>query len=130
MAQRAIHVAGGYRGNGWDVSMGALVVEGMYFNRVVGAPYWYTLSEVRAVFKMRHVLWTGLQLLDISRDNALPNACNRMEDMCRKAVKVAAYEHNQIMEKAEKRNRLEYDDDEEEEIDELGSKVESNEKEY
>ena len=76
------------------------------------------------------MLWTGLQLLDIGRDNALPNACNRMEATCQKAVKVAAYEHNQIMEEVERRNRLEYNDDEEEEINRPGSKVESNEEEY
>jgi hypothetical protein len=38
------------------IGAGTLVVKGVYFNRVRGALYWYTLSEVRAVFKMRHVL--------------------------------------------------------------------------
>ena len=52
-----------------------------------------------------------------------------MEATQKKAVKVAAYEHNQIMEEAERRDRLEYDPDEEEEIDELGSEVESNDEE-
>jgi hypothetical protein len=64
-----------------------------------------------------------------SRDNALPNACNRMEATQKKVVKMAAYEHNQIMEEAERRDRLEYDPDEEEEIDELGSEVESDDEE-
>ena len=52
-----------------------------------------------------------------------------MEATQKKAVKVAAYEHNQIMEEAERRDRLEYDPDEEEEIDELGSEVESDDEE-
>ena len=64
-----------------------------------------------------------------SRDNALPNACTRMEATQKKAVKVAAYEHNRIMEEAERRDRLEYDPDDEEEINKLGSKVESNDEE-
>jgi hypothetical protein len=50
------------------IGAGTLVVNRVYFNRVRGAPYWYTLLEVRAVFKMRHVLWTGLQLLKISSE--------------------------------------------------------------
>ena len=111
------------------ISAGAMVVEGVYFNRVKKEPYWYTPSTVWAVFEMRLVLWTGLQLLDISRDNVLSNACNRMEATQKMAVKMAAYEHNQIMEEVERRNRLEYDPDDEEEIDELGSKVESNDEE-
>ncbi len=110
------------------ISAGAMVVDGVYFNRVERAPYWYTPSTVKAVFEMRHVLWTGLQLLDISRDNVLPNACNRMEATRRKAVKMAAYEHNKIMEEAERRDRLEYDPDDEDKIDdEVGSEVESDE---
>ena len=79
---------------------------------------------------MRHVLWTWLELLDFSRENMLPNACNRMEATRKKAVKMAAYEHNQIMEEAERRNRLEYDPDDEEEVDESGSEVESGDEEY
>ena len=107
------------------------MVEGVFFNRVKRAPYWYTPSTVRGVFEMRHVLWTGLQLLDISSDNVLPNACNRMEATRQKAVKVAAYEHNKIMEEAERRDRLEYDPDDEDEIDdEVGSEVESGDDEW
>jgi hypothetical protein len=110
------------------ISAGTMVVEGVYYNRVKRAPYWYTPSEVRAVFEMRHVLWTGLQLLDISRENTLPNACNRMEATRQKAVKVAAYEHNQIMEEAERRDQLEYEHEDEAESDKSGSKVESDDK--
>jgi hypothetical protein len=77
---------------------------------------------------MRHVLWTGLQLLDISRENTLPNACNRMEATRQKAVKVAAYEHNQIMEEAERRDQLEYEHEDEAESNKSGSKVESDDK--
>ncbi len=50
------------------ISAETMVVEGVYYNRVKRAPYWYTPSDVRAVFEMRHVLWTGLQLLDIIRE--------------------------------------------------------------
>ena len=52
-----------------------------------------------------------------------------MEATQKKVVKMAAYEHNQIMEEAERRDRLEYDPDEEEEINELGSEVESDDEE-
>ncbi len=86
------------------IGTGALVVKGVYLNRVRGAPYWYTLSEVRAVFEMRHVLWTGLQLLKISSKNMLPRACNRMEATRQKVVKVVPLDHNKIMEEAERRD--------------------------
>jgi hypothetical protein len=76
------------------ISAGTMVVKGVYYNRVKRALYWYTPSEVRAVFEMRHVLWTGLQLLDISRENMLPNACNRMEATRQKAVKVIRTQSN------------------------------------
>jgi hypothetical protein len=66
-----------------------------------------------------------LQLLDISRENTLPNACNRMEATRQKAVKVVAYKHNQIMEEAKRRNRLEYEHEDEAESNESGSEVES-----
>ena len=112
------------------ISAGTMVVEGVYFDRVKRAPYWYTPSDVRAVFEMRHVLWTGLQLFDISRENKLPNGCNRTEATRQKAVKLVEYQHNQIMEEAERRDRLEYDPDDEEEVDESGSEVESGDEEY
>ncbi len=91
------------------ISAGTLVVKGVYFNRVKGAPYWYTLLEVRAVFETRHVLWTGLQLLKISSENTLPHACNRMEATRQKEVKVVPFNNNKIMEEAERRDWLEYD---------------------
>ncbi len=107
------------------ISTGTMVADGVYYNRVKRAPYWYTPLEVtRAVFKMRHVLWTELQLLDISRENMLPNECNKMEATHQKVVKVAAYEHNQIMEEAERHDQLEYehDDDDDAKSDESSDK--------
>ena len=112
------------------INAGTMVVEGVYYNRVTRAPYWYTPSEVRAVFEMRHALWTGMQLLDISRENTLPNACKRMEAMRQKAVKVAAYEHNQIMEEAERRDQLEYKHEDEAESNKSGSKEVESDDEY
>ncbi len=66
------------------------------------------LSGVRMVFEMRHVLWTGLQLLKISSENKLPQACNRMEAMRQKAVKVVSFQYDRIIEEAGRCNRLEY----------------------
>jgi hypothetical protein len=91
------------------IGVGTLVVKGVYFNRVREALYWYTLSDVRTLFKMRHVLWTGLQLLKISSENTLPRACNRMEATRQKEVKVAPFDHNKIMEEAERCDWLDYD---------------------
>ena len=44
------------------VTAGAMVVDGLYFNRVQQAPYWYTQSEERSIIKVKHVLQSGLHL--------------------------------------------------------------------
>ena len=75
-------------------------------------PYWYTQSELMTVVKVRHVLWSGLQLEEISATNNLPLACNRLDATRKRAGKIAVEEHEEIMEKAERHDRLEYNKDE------------------
>ena len=58
------------------VMAGVMVVDGLYFNRVQRAPYWYTQSEEMSIIEVRHVLQSGLQLEEISETNKLPRACN------------------------------------------------------
>ena len=58
------------------VTAGAMAVDGLYFNRVLQAPYWYTLSEEMSIIEVRHVLQSGLQLEEICATNKLPRACN------------------------------------------------------
>ena len=87
---------------------GAMVVDAVYFNMVGRAPYWYTQSELTTVVKVRHVLRSGLQLEKISVTNKLPLACNRLDVMRKRAVKIATQEHEAIMEEeAGRRDRLE-----------------------
>ncbi len=59
------------------------------------------------MFEVRYVLRSGLQLEKISAMNTLPLACNRLEAMRRKAVRVSLFDPEMIMEKAEKQDRLE-----------------------
>ena len=66
---------------------------------------------------------TGFQLQPISETNKLPSACNRKEAAQKKAVKVTLLDHEVIMEEAGKRDRLEYDVDNDDDSDE--SKEES-----
>ncbi len=58
---------------------------------------------------------TGLEIEDVNATNTLPQACNRVEAKRQKATRVSLLYHEVIMEEAEWRDRLEYDDDEEEE---------------
>jgi hypothetical protein len=51
---------------------GAMVVDALFFNRVEHAPYWYTKSGETTVVELRHVLWTGLEMEEISTRNKLP----------------------------------------------------------
>ena len=69
------------------IAAGAMVVEAVYFNMVRCVPYWYTQSELMTVIKVRHVLWNGLQLVEISVTNKLPLACNRLDAMQKRAEK-------------------------------------------
>jgi hypothetical protein len=85
------------------------VAKGLYFNRVQPAPHWYTPSGVTAVVEVKYVIRTGLQLQPISTTNVLPLACARAEATQKNALKVSPLDHKVIMEKASKRNRLEYD---------------------
>jgi hypothetical protein len=100
------------------VTAEAMVVDGLYFNRVQGAPYWYTQSEERSIIKVKHVLRSGLHLKEISVTNKLPWACNRLEATRKNAGKITMQEHEIIMEEAERHDRLEYNDDEGSEVDE------------
>ena len=68
--------------------------------------------------EVKYVLQTGLQLQSISTTNALPNACARVEATQKKAIKVSALDHKAIMEEATKRDRLEYEEDDEDKSDE------------
>ena len=90
---------------------GAMVVDGLYFNRVQRAPYWYTQSEEMSIIEVRHVLRSGLQLEEISEMNKLPRACNRLEATRKNAGNISMQEHKTIMEEAVRRDRLEYNDD-------------------
>ena len=100
------------------VTAGAMVVDGLYFNRVQRAPYWYTQSEERSIIEVKHVLPSGLHLEEISVTNKLPRACNRLEATRKNEGKITMQEHETIMEEAERRDRLEYNDDEGSEADE------------
>ena len=57
------------------------------------------------------MLRSGLQLKEISETNKLPRACNRLEATRKNAGKISMQEHKTIMEEAERRNRLECNDD-------------------
>jgi hypothetical protein len=92
------------------VTAGAMVVDGLYSNRVQRAPYWYTQSEETSIIEVKHVLQSGLQLEEICTTNKLPRACNRLEATRKNAGKISMQEYETIMEEAERRDRLEYND--------------------
>ncbi len=74
------------------------------------------------------MLWSGLQLEEISATNELPLACNRLDVMRKRAVQITTQEHEAIMEEAGRRNRLKFSEDEDSndvEDDKSGSEVES-----
>jgi hypothetical protein len=81
----------------------------LYFNQVERARHWYTQSNMTTVVEVQYVLLTGFELQPISETNKLPTACNRKEAAQKKAVKVMFLVHEVIMEEAGKRDRLEYD---------------------
>jgi hypothetical protein len=40
----------------------AMVIDGLYYNHIQCAPYWYTPLETTTVVQVRHVLQTSLEL--------------------------------------------------------------------
>ncbi len=105
-----------------------MVVDGLYFNMVGRAPYWYMQSELMMVVEVMYVLQSGLQMEEISATNKLPLTCNRLDTMRKKAVKISTQEHEAIMEEAGRWDRLDFSEDEDSddvEDDESGSEVES-----
>ncbi len=89
---------------------GTIVANTLYFNRVQHAPHWYTPSGVMTAVMVKYVMQTGLQLQPISRTNALPLAWARAEATREKAIKVWPLDQKAIMEEVSKRDRLEYDE--------------------
>jgi hypothetical protein len=107
------------------IGMGTMVADMLYFNQVERARHWYTQSNMTTVVEVRYVLLTGFQLQPISKTNKLPTACNRKDAAQKKAVKGMLLDHEVIMEKAGKRDQLEYDVNDDDDSDE--SKEESEE---
>jgi hypothetical protein len=96
------------------IGAGVMVADALYFNRVKRAPYWYTVSGTTTVVEVRYALKTGLKLETIDDDNnKLPQTCNQKEATRQNAVRVTLLDHEEIMEEAGRRDRLEYDAEEE-----------------
>ena len=92
-----------------------MVADAVYFNRVQRVSYWCMLSGENTIVEVRHVLQTSVQMQEISGENKLPRACNRMEAMRQRLLKVRSLEHDAILEEASRRDWLEYDDNEDNE---------------
>jgi hypothetical protein len=95
------------------VAADTLVADADYFNPVDRAPGWYTPSPGnKVIVQVAHVLRTGLRLLPLSPDNKLPSGlakAAKTDATKKKASKVAAADHELIMEEAVQRDQLEYD---------------------
>ena len=100
------------------IGAGVMVADAIFYNKVTHAPFWYTQSGETMVVEVRYVLLTGLEMEEVSAMNTLPQACNRVKAKRQKVTRVTLLDHEAIMEEAERRDRLEYGDDEEEESDE------------
>ncbi len=57
------------------------------------------------------MLQSRLQLEEICATNKLPRACNQLEATRKNAGKISMQDYETIMEEAERRDRLEYNDD-------------------
>jgi hypothetical protein len=90
---------------------GTLVADAIFYNRVEGAPYWYTRSRMKAVIEVKYVVQTGFEMDGISGDNPLPRTCSKKEASRQDARKVSILDLEEIMDEIERRDRLEYDDE-------------------
>ena len=71
------------------------------------------------MIEVRFVLLTGLEMEEVSAANPLPRACNRMDAIGQEAHRVTVFDHEANMEEAERRDQLEYDEEEEQSNNEL-----------
>ena len=71
--------------------------------------------------EVRYTLQMGVAMHIITSENKLPKTCNRMEATRQKVVRLSLHDRENIMEEAGRRDRLEYDDEEESEDDQLES---------
>ena len=96
------------------VAAGRQVADAEWLNPVPGAPNWFTPSPNNTtVVDVAHVLRTGLALLPLSDENTLPSNLAKVakkDAKAQKAGKVAADDHELIMEEALQRDKLEYDE--------------------
>jgi hypothetical protein len=90
---------------------GTMVADAIFYNRVGGAPYWYTRSRMKTVIEIKYVVQTGFEMDGISGDNPLPRTCSKKEASRHDARKVSILDHEEIMDEIERRDRLEYDDE-------------------
>ena len=109
--------------DGQLIAPGTLVAKARWLNPVGAAPFWYTPGEHEkpALVEVSTVLQTGLELLPLSDENRLPaNMRKKAKEAAtsKKAAKLDASEHEEIMEEQRQRDQLEYDGSDSEEEDE------------
>jgi hypothetical protein len=93
------------------VKAGELVCEGRYLNQVGRARQWYTPSEVPTTVRMQQVIAPDLALMPISKQNKLPNACNKREATKLGAKRISNEDHEIFLDEINRRSILDYYED-------------------
>ena len=93
---------------------GTLVCDAIYHNKVENTKYWYTLSTLKTIVRLTHVLMTEITMLAISDDNTLPrNMGKRKKDKCtrKNAKKLSNNDVDFITDEVYRRNQIEVIED-------------------
>ena len=90
--------------------------DAMCWEHVKGSNGWHTRDDEDLVdtHLLSHVILTGLQLMEVSDTNKLPNSCNKKRAMEKNAMKLSDADHDFMMDEMLRRVDLEEQEEEEE----------------
>ena len=113
------------------IKAGALVCDAEYYNKVAGAPLWYTPMQGDArktVVRMQQVVTPDVKLTPISDTNKLPSSMNKgrkQEAANLGAGKMDSDQHDAILDEICRREALEHDEVDDDDSDEEESDANS-----
>jgi hypothetical protein len=97
--------------------IGELICDATYHNPVGRARNWYTAGDDCVTIRVQHVVAADLELQKPSNQIKLPSTCNRREALNKKATRLSDDSHLRILDEINRRDILDYEEDEEEESD-------------
>ena len=88
---------------------GEIICDALFWNPVPGAVDWYTpmkKNEGLVMIRLKQVLMTGVTMMKITKENMLPNKCNKKEAANQGAMKIDDEDISEIIEEVYRRDKF------------------------